>query len=150
MLLISVDQQCKLVAVLAQGGCDEELSLFLYRSTVKEEVINALQGKEMGLRDHGELIKVHVVPYDKLWRSTADVKALSAIALYEMAKREGLLPQRSSQISSWVDVVLLSSPELKFNFCVKTALLILHKTKINCLYLWFTSYYGRCTQKHWL
>ncbi|ONK79966.1 uncharacterized protein A4U43_C01F12340 [Asparagus officinalis] len=39
------------------GGCDEELSLFLYRSPVKEEVIRALHGKEMGLRDHGELIK---------------------------------------------------------------------------------------------
>ncbi|PKU73108.1 nudix hydrolase 14, chloroplastic [Dendrobium catenatum] len=73
------------------GGCDEELSLFLYKGNVKKEIIKALQGKEMGLRDHGELIKVHVVPYDKLWRITADAKALSAVALYEMAKRDGLL-----------------------------------------------------------
>lgn len=73
------------------GGCDEELSLFLYKGRVKKEIIVALQGKEMGLRDHGELIKVHVVPYDKLWRSTADAKALTAVALYEMAKRDGLL-----------------------------------------------------------
>ncbi|KAJ6807531.1 putative nudix hydrolase 14, chloroplastic [Iris pallida] len=80
---------------LAQGGCDEELSLFLYRGSVSEEIISALQGKEMGLRDHGELIKVHVVPYDKLWRMTADAKVLSAVALYEMAKKEGLLPQRN-------------------------------------------------------
>lgn len=74
------------------GGCDEELSLLLYRGHVSEEVITQLQGKETGLREHGELIKVHVVPYDKLWRMTADAKALMAIALYEMAKREGLLP----------------------------------------------------------
>lgn len=47
----------------------------------------------MGLRDHGELIKVHVVPYNKLWRLTADAKALAAVALYEMAKRDGLLSQ---------------------------------------------------------
>ncbi|WOL19171.1 hypothetical protein Cni_G27968 [Canna indica] len=73
------------------GGCDEELSLFLYRGNVKEEIINSLQGKEMGLREQGELIKVHVVPYDTLWRTTADAKALAAIALYEMAKRNGLL-----------------------------------------------------------
>nr|XP_029123304.1 nudix hydrolase 14, chloroplastic [Elaeis guineensis] len=79
------------------GGCDEELSLFLYRGHVEEQIINSLQGKEMGLRDHGELIKVHVVPYDKLWRVTADAKALAAIALYEMAKRDGLLPQRNMQ-----------------------------------------------------
>jgi ADP-sugar diphosphatase len=75
-----------------QGGCDEEISLFLYRGHVDEETIKALQGKETGLRDHGELIKLHVVPYDQLWRSTADAKALCAIALYEMAKKEGILP----------------------------------------------------------
>ncbi|KAF8380356.1 hypothetical protein HHK36_027841 [Tetracentron sinense] len=74
------------------GGCDEEISLFLYRGHVGKEIITQLQGKETGLREHGELIKVHVVLYDKLWRITADAKALMAIALYEMAKREGLLP----------------------------------------------------------
>ncbi|XP_066376228.1 nudix hydrolase 14, chloroplastic-like [Miscanthus floridulus] len=75
------------------GGCDEEIGLFLYRGCVDEETIRSLQGKETGLRDHGELIKLRVVPYNQLWRSTGDAKALSAIALYEMAKREGLLPQ---------------------------------------------------------
>ncbi|XP_047327685.1 nudix hydrolase 14, chloroplastic [Impatiens glandulifera] len=78
------------------GGCDEEISLFLYRGHVDKEVITQLQGKETGLRDHGELIKVHVVPYEKLWRATADAKALMAIGLYEMAKKEGLLPLDSS------------------------------------------------------
>ncbi|XP_057854217.2 nudix hydrolase 14, chloroplastic isoform X3 [Cryptomeria japonica] len=75
------------------GGCDEEISLLLYRTHVKKEVIDALHGQETGLRDHGELIKLHVVPYTTLWRVTADAKALAAITLYEMAKREGLLPQ---------------------------------------------------------
>ncbi|CAD6337883.1 unnamed protein product [Miscanthus lutarioriparius] len=75
------------------GGCDEEIGLFLYRGCVDEETIRSLQGKETGLRDHGELIKLRVVPYNHLWRLTGDAKALSAIALYEMAKREGLLPQ---------------------------------------------------------
>ncbi|RCU61762.1 hypothetical protein SETIT_J032000v2 [Setaria italica] len=77
------------------GGCDEEIGLFLYRGRVDEETIRSLQGKETGLRDHGELIKLRVVPYGQLWRSTADAKALCAIALYEMAKREGLLPPPS-------------------------------------------------------
>nr|CAD1821618.1 unnamed protein product [Ananas comosus var. bracteatus] len=81
----------------SSGGCDEEISLFLYKGQVNMETINALQGKETGLRDHGELIEVHVVPYDKLWRITADAKALCAIALYEMTKRDGLLPQTISR-----------------------------------------------------
>ncbi|ONI06845.1 hypothetical protein PRUPE_5G084800 [Prunus persica] len=74
------------------GGCDEEISLFLYRGQVNKEIIEQLQGKETGLREHGELIKVCVVPYEKLWCMTADAKVLAAIALYEMAKKEGLLP----------------------------------------------------------
>ncbi|XP_078161928.1 nudix hydrolase homolog 14 [Carex rostrata] len=73
------------------GGCDEDLRFFLYKGKVDEETLKMLQGKETGLRDHGELIKVHVVPYDKLWHTTSDAKVLCAIALYEMAKKDGLL-----------------------------------------------------------
>lgn len=57
-----------------------------------KEVIVQLQGKEMGLRERGELIVVRVVDYENLWRVTADAKTLVAIALYEMAKKRGLLP----------------------------------------------------------
>ncbi|XP_004515746.1 nudix hydrolase 14, chloroplastic-like [Cicer arietinum] len=74
------------------GGCDEEISIFLYRGSVDKEIITHLQGKETGLREHGELIKVRVVPYKNLWRTTADCKVLVAVALLEMAKKEGLLP----------------------------------------------------------
>ncbi|XP_048435920.1 nudix hydrolase 14, chloroplastic isoform X2 [Pyrus x bretschneideri] len=74
------------------GGCDEEISLFLYRGPVDKGIIEQLQGKETGLREHGELIKLCVVPYEKLWCTTADAKVLAALTLYEMAKREGLLP----------------------------------------------------------
>ncbi|GMH09460.1 hypothetical protein Nepgr_011301 [Nepenthes gracilis] len=75
------------------GGCDEDIGIFLYKGHVNKEVVEQLQGKETGLREHGELIKVHIVPYAKLWRMTADAKVLMAIALYEMTNREGLLPQ---------------------------------------------------------
>lgn len=74
------------------GGCDEELGIFLFRGNVDSAIIKQLQGKETGLQDHGELIKVRVIPYEKLWRATGDAKVLMAIGLYEMAKREGLLP----------------------------------------------------------
>ena len=75
-----------------KGGCDEEISIFLYRGRVEKEIVTQLQGKETGLREHGELIKVRVVPYKKLWRTTADAKVLVAVALFEMATKEGLLP----------------------------------------------------------
>ncbi|KAL9679397.1 hypothetical protein QQ045_017256 [Rhodiola kirilowii] len=78
------------------GGCDEEMSLFLYRGIVDGRVISELQGREMGLREHGELINVHVVPYNKLWRVTSDAKVLMAVALYEMAIKEGLLSQKNN------------------------------------------------------
>ncbi|XP_027336255.1 nudix hydrolase 14, chloroplastic [Abrus precatorius] len=73
------------------GGCDEEISIFLYKGRVDKEIITQLQGKETGLREHGELIKLRVVPYNKLWHSTADCKVLVAVALLEMATKEGLL-----------------------------------------------------------
>ncbi|TYJ19652.1 hypothetical protein E1A91_A09G206100v1 [Gossypium mustelinum] len=76
-----------------EGGCDEELGLFLYRGRVDKNIITQLEGKETGCVKHGELIKVRVVPYEKLWHTTPDAKALMAIAIYEMAKKEGLLPQ---------------------------------------------------------
>nr|XP_043606746.1 nudix hydrolase 14, chloroplastic [Erigeron canadensis] len=81
---------CKVIP--SPGGCDEELSLLLYRGSVSADVIKQLQGKETGLREHGELIKVRVVPYETVWRLTPDAKVLMSIAIYEMAKRDGLLP----------------------------------------------------------
>ncbi|KAJ6326851.1 hypothetical protein OIU78_013859 [Salix suchowensis] len=81
--------------LVIREGCDEEISVFLYRGCVGKEIITQLQGKETGLREAGELIKVHVVPYKKLWRITADAKVLMAIALYEMAKGSGLLPPKT-------------------------------------------------------
>ena len=65
----------------------------MYQTRVSKEIIQQLQGKRTGLQEHGELIKVHVVPYKQLWRATADSQVLMAIALYEMAKRDGLLPK---------------------------------------------------------
>ncbi|KAL6556812.1 Nudix hydrolase 14, chloroplastic [Orobanche hederae] len=84
--------ECKVFP--SPGGCDEEIGLFLYRGSVDEGIVKQLQGKETGLRDHGELIRVHVVPYRDLWRMTPDAKVLTAIALYEMSMRDGLLSPR--------------------------------------------------------
>eukprot|EP00850_Spirogloea_muscicola_P001515 SM000005S17312 [mRNA] locus=s5:1356241:1366812:- [translate_table: standard] len=74
------------------GGSDEQITLFLYRTKVDKEIVEQLRGRKTGLRDHGELIQVRLVPYPQLWRSSADSKVLAACAIYEMASREGLLP----------------------------------------------------------
>lgn len=55
------------------------------------QLIAALQGRETGLREHGELIRVHAVPLRSLWRLSADCKVLAALALYENGLREGLI-----------------------------------------------------------
>lgn len=74
------------------GGSDEDITLFLYRGTCHQEMVDQLRGSEKGLRDHGELIRVRLVPLKDLWRSSADCKVLAAVALYENAKKNGLLP----------------------------------------------------------
>jgi ADP-sugar diphosphatase len=45
--------------------------------------LKALQGKATGLREEGELIKLQVVPFQDLWRTTSDAKSLSALLLYQ-------------------------------------------------------------------
>ncbi|KAK3012155.1 hypothetical protein RJ639_010454 [Escallonia herrerae] len=94
---LNLDDMVDLTAFLDPStGCrvfpSPILSYKFDQRNVSKEVITQLQGKQMGLREHGELIKVHVAPYENLWRMTADAKALMAIALFEMAKKESLLP----------------------------------------------------------
>eukprot|EP00897_Mesotaenium_endlicherianum_P009047 jgi/Mesen1/8170/ME000438S07270 len=81
------------------GGSDEEITLFLHRCSVPRETIQRLQGQETGLRDHGELIQLHVVPYPDLWRSSPDSKVLAALALYEAGMRQGLVPPPPNESS---------------------------------------------------
>ncbi|KAI9105882.1 hypothetical protein DFS34DRAFT_641736 [Phlyctochytrium arcticum] len=73
------------------GGSDEYIKLFLCRKTLPLADIARLEGFEGGLRNEGERIKLKVVRLADLWRSTRDMKALSALALYENCERKGLL-----------------------------------------------------------
>ena len=63
--------------------------LVLFR---KQELLD-LQGKATGLREEGEIITLQVVPFEDLWRQTADAKALSALALYDRLMAAGLIPE---------------------------------------------------------
>ena len=50
-----------------------------------------MHGAQTGLRDHGELIQLHLVKYSELWRCSADCKVLADVALYEGAMAHGLV-----------------------------------------------------------
>ena len=65
------------------GGCDEFLRLMLHRRDVSRADLDALRGKVTGNIAEGEVITLEVVPYDELWRRCSDMKALSAMLLYE-------------------------------------------------------------------
>nr|KAJ3421366.1 hypothetical protein HK105_003757 [Polyrhizophydium stewartii] len=64
------------------GGCDEFIRLFLCEKRLPLAQIRELEGREAGLRDEGERIRVKLVRLRDLWRSTRDMKALAALALY--------------------------------------------------------------------
>jgi len=73
------------------GGCDEFIRLYLYEEKITETKFKELEGKCTGLLEHGEIIKLKLIKYDDLWRSTSDAKALSALQLYEKLKSNGTI-----------------------------------------------------------
>ncbi|KAL1921899.1 uncharacterized protein VTP21DRAFT_10541 [Calcarisporiella thermophila] len=70
------------------GASDEFLRLFVCVKPIKEAEVHKLEGKLTGLRDHGEAIKLRIMPLDELWK-IPDVKALSTLALMESLKKAG-------------------------------------------------------------
>ncbi|KAI0119831.1 hypothetical protein F4814DRAFT_255921 [Daldinia grandis] len=74
------------------GGCDEHIPIFIHERRVPRETLKEWTGKLTGLRDHGEMITLKLVPMRDLWREGArDAKCLAAVALWEGLRREGKL-----------------------------------------------------------
>jgi ADP-sugar diphosphatase len=71
------------------GGSDEFIKIFAHIHRVKRDTLKEWQGKLTGLRDHGEKITLKLVKLGDLWKTTRDVKALSAVALWDGLSREG-------------------------------------------------------------
>ncbi|KAI8323764.1 hypothetical protein GQ54DRAFT_239020, partial [Martensiomyces pterosporus] len=67
----------------SSGGCDEFIRLFACEKTVSEDELANLRGKLCGLRDEGEFITLRLVKLKDLWRSTRDMKATSALYLWD-------------------------------------------------------------------
>lgn len=64
------------------GGCDEYIRLFSYEISMEQEKLIDLQGKLSGLRDHGEYIRIRIIPFEDLLQSTPDAKSICALSLY--------------------------------------------------------------------
>ncbi|KAJ3005434.1 hypothetical protein HKX48_000686 [Thoreauomyces humboldtii] len=76
------------------GGSDEHIRLFLCRKELDRDEIERMEGRRGGLRGEGERIVVRLVKLKELWNATRDMKALSALALYDRCLAEGLLAKK--------------------------------------------------------
>ncbi|KAJ2400000.1 hypothetical protein GGI23_002310 [Coemansia sp. RSA 2559] len=64
------------------GACDEFIRLFACLKHVTPAQLDDLRDRLSGLRKDGEFINVRLAPLDQLWRSTLDMKATSALYLW--------------------------------------------------------------------
>lgn len=74
------------------GGCDEYIPIYMAEKRVPRAQLGVWTGKLTGLRDEGEKITLKLVKMEDAWREGArDAKCLSALALWEVLRREGKL-----------------------------------------------------------
>jgi ADP-sugar diphosphatase len=73
------------------GLLDETIRLFLWRTVLPHQQVSELNGKIGGESPH-EQITLRLIKFEDLWKSTADGKALSALALLKGLEEEGKLP----------------------------------------------------------
>ena len=79
----------KTKGVPTSGGLlDETLHLFAWHKKLKHEKILELEGRKGGIDEH-EQITLRIVPFEDLWKTTPDSKALCSIVLYEKLLKEG-------------------------------------------------------------
>lgn len=58
------------------GGCDEFIQIMYLEKKVTKLELEEMKGRLSGLRDHGEIITLRVVPFEDVWKISADAKAL--------------------------------------------------------------------------
>ena len=63
------------------GGCDEFIQLFYCEIEMNAKEINDMQKKLYGLQDHGERIRLTVIPVEELYQS-GSMTAITAVLLY--------------------------------------------------------------------
>jgi len=71
------------------GGCDEFIRLYLYRRVVSSQELGEIENKIHGRADENEKIYLKLVELDDIWKSTTDMKAMSAMFLYQALLQKG-------------------------------------------------------------
>ena len=61
---------------MSQGGCDERMRLLYLEKSVTKAQLDQMRDRMTGLREEGEIITLRVVPYEDVWRVSADSKAI--------------------------------------------------------------------------
>lgn len=74
------------------GGCDEFIGIAFVEKKVTAVQLDAMKGRLAGERAQGELITLHVVPFDEAWRISGDSKCLCAMFMLEKLRAEGKVP----------------------------------------------------------
>jgi ADP-sugar diphosphatase len=68
------------------GGCDEFIQHYVVEKILPRSTIQEMEGRQHGLRDHGEKIQVALVPLSKFHEKTQSLSAFAAVGLYRMMK----------------------------------------------------------------
>jgi ADP-sugar diphosphatase len=58
------------------GGSDEHLRCLYVEKNVTRQELEAMKGRLTGLREHGEVITLRVVPMEEVWSLSMDMKAM--------------------------------------------------------------------------
>ncbi|CAB9513912.1 diketo-D-gluconic acid reductase [Seminavis robusta] len=77
---------------MSQGGCDERMRLLYLEKFVTKAELDQMRNRTTGLREEGEVITLRIVPYEDVWRVSADSKAIIARFLVEQLRKEGKVP----------------------------------------------------------
>ncbi|KAI5467963.1 hypothetical protein BGZ63DRAFT_410765 [Mariannaea sp. PMI_226] len=71
------------------GGCDEHITIFSYERRIPRAQLKEWSGRLTGIRDHGEMITLKVVPMKDVWKAGArDAKCLAALTLWNGLREE--------------------------------------------------------------
>lgn len=74
------------------GGCDEFLRILYVEKTVSTQQLQRMKGRLGGLQDEGEMITLHVVPFDDVWRVSGDSNAMCGLFLLDQLRKDGRIP----------------------------------------------------------
>ena len=61
---------------LSGGGCDERCRFLYLEKSVTSDQLDAMRNKLTGLREHGEVITLRIVPMAEVWSTSMDAKAM--------------------------------------------------------------------------